>query len=165
MVDKSVDKFEKPVYKLVWCNTMYKSSFTTEEAVAVTGITRVMLHYLCRVSVVVPTVSRRQGRRGHGKDRRYSFTDLVSFKVVKNLTSSGVSPVKLRSAIRELHAMGISLYKLPSSHVVIFDKSVYQWDGKGDPFRVVDGQRAFGFVLDIGTIRNELIRNIEKLAA
>lgn len=139
--------------------------YSTDEAVRLTGITKDMLNYLCRVSVVVPTASRRQGKRGYGVQRRYSFTDLVSFKVIKQLTSSGVSPVKVRRAIKELHGLGISLNRLPSSHVVMFDQSVYQWDGKGDPFRVADGQRAFGFVLDIARIRDELLRDIESLAA
>lgn len=124
-----------------------------------------MLHYLCRVGVVVPTVSRRQGKRGHGVQRRYSFADLVAFKVVKQLTASGVSPVKARKAIKELHALGWSLTKLPSTRLVIFDQSVYRWDGKGDPFRVVDGQRAFGFILDVSSIQNELLRDIGQLAA
>lgn len=141
------------------------TTYSTDEAVRVTDISRDMLNYLCRVGVVIPSVSRRQGRRGHGVQRRYSFTDLVSFKVVKKLTASGVSPVKVRKAIRELHSLGVSVHKLPSSHVVMFDQSVYLWDGTGDPFRVVDGQRAFGFVLDLAYIREELIRDIGQLAA
>ncbi len=124
-----------------------------------------MLHYLCRVGVVVPTLSRKSGARGHGVVRRYSFTDLVSFKVVKQLTESGVSPLKVKQAIRKLHQMGVSLHRLPSSHVVIFEKNVYQWDGLGSPFRVVDGQRAFGFILDLGSIRDELVEAIVRQVA
>lgn len=124
-----------------------------------------MLNYLCRVKVVIPTVSRSEGKTGHGVRRRYSFTDLVSFKVVKKLTEFGVSPVKVRTAIRDLHHIGVSLHRLPSSHVVIFEQSVYAWDGKGDPWRVSDGQKAFGFILDLAAIREELVAAIEKKAA
>lgn len=113
----------------------------------------------------MPSVSRKQGKRGHGVQRRYGFTDLISFKFVKKLLDSGVSPVKVRKAVRELHGFGISLNRLPSSHVVILGDSVYQWNGAGDPFRVVDGQQAFGFILDIASIHAELIRDIERLAA
>lgn len=141
------------------------STFSTDDAVRLTGVTKDMLNYLCRVGVVVPTVSRRHGKRGHGIQRQYSFTDLISFKVIRKLTSAGVSPVKVRKAIRELHNLGISVHKLPSSHVVIFDQSVYRWDGQGDPFRISDGQRAFGFVLDVAKIRDELMRDIESIAA
>ena len=146
-------------------NSNLRRSFSTADAERLTGVSRDMLHYLCRAGIVVPTTSRRNGQRGHGVLRRYSFTDLVSFKVVRRLTASGVSPMKVKSAIRDLHAMGVSLSNLPSSHVVIFEKSVYQWDGRGSPFRIVDGQQAFGFILDLSSIREELVADIAKMAA
>ncbi|MCY1228434.1 hypothetical protein D9M72_407510 [compost metagenome] len=137
------------------------NSFSTNDAVRLTGIKRDMLNYLCKMQLVVPTVSRRQGKRGHGLERRYSFTDLVAFKVVKQLAASGVQPLKVRKAIRELHRFGVSLQRLPASHVVMLGESAYLWNGRGDPFRVVDGQQAFAFVLDVASIRKELIRDIE----
>ena len=141
------------------------TTFSSDDAVRLTGVSKDMLNYLCRVGIVVPTSSRLQGKRGHGVRRRYSFTDLISFKVVKKLTTSGVSPVKVRKALRELHGMGISVRKLPSSHVVVIDQSVYQWDGNGNPFRLADGQGAFGFVLDVETLRDELVRDIDVRSA
>lgn len=146
-------------------NSIQKSAWTTAEACKLTGIKKDMLHYLCRAGIVVPTTSRKSGQRGHGVLRQYSFADLVSFKVVRRLTESGVSPLKVKHAIRELHGLGVSLRKLPSSHVVIFDKSVYQWDGSGSPFRVADGQQAFGFILNLSSIQEELAADIAKLAA
>lgn len=139
------------------------STYTTAESVALTGIKRDMLHYLCKVGIVVPSTSRKQGTRGHGVPRRYSFTDLVSFKVVKKLCESGVSPLKVKAAIRELHKLGVSLNTLPASRVVIFEKSVYKWDGRGDPFRMSDGQQAFGFILDLSSIRDELANDIHRM--
>ena len=142
------------------------TGFTTAEAVALTGIKKDMLHYLCKAGIVVPTTSRKQGQRGHGVRRKYSFTDLVSFKIVKRLCKSGVSPLKVRTAIQELHALGVSLSSLPASRVVIFEKSVYKWDDlRKDPFRMSDGQQAFGFILDLSSIRDELVAEIKRLAA
>lgn len=54
---------------------------------------------------------------------------------------------------------------MPASHVVMLGESAYLWNGKGDPFRVVDGQQAFAFVLDVACIREELIRDIDQRAA
>jgi DNA-binding transcriptional MerR regulator len=140
--------------------------YTSAQAVVITGVKTHMLHYLCRAGIVVPTSSRKQGARGHGVRRMYSFTDLVSLKVVKRLCESGVSPLKINSAIRQLHRMGISLSSLPAARVVIFDKSVYKWDDRRmDPFRMSDGQQAFGFILDLSSIRDELVADIERLAA
>jgi DNA-binding transcriptional MerR regulator len=141
------------------------STYTSAQAIRLTGIKRDMLHYLCKVGIVVPSSSRKQGHRGHGVPRKYSFSDLISFKVVKKLCESGVSPLKVKAAIRELHGMGVALGALPASRVVIFEKSVYKWDGKGDPFRLSDGQQAFGFILDLISIRDELIEDIEKIGA
>lgn len=140
-------------------------TYSSTQAVMLTGVKKDMLHYLCKVGIVVPTSSRRQCERGHGVRRKYTFTDLVSFKVVKKLCESGVSPLKVKGAIRELHKMGVSLNSLPASRVVIFEKSVYKWDGKLDPFRMSDGQQAFGFILDLSSIRDELIDDIERLVA
>ena len=141
-------------------------TYSSAQAVALTGIKKDMLHYLCKAGIVVPTSSRKQGARGHGVHRKYTFTDLVSFKVVKKLCESGVSPLKANKAIREIHGMGISLSSLPASRVVIFEKSVYKWgDKRKDPFRMSDGQQAFGFILDLSSIRDELVAGIERLAA
>lgn len=62
--------------------------------------------------------------------------------------------------------MGISLSSLPASRVVIFEKNVYKWDDRRKaPFRMSDGQHAFGFTLDLSSIRDELVADIERLAA
>jgi hypothetical protein len=55
--------------------------------------------------MVVPTSSRKLVQRGHGVPRRYSSTGLVCLRVVKRLCESGVSPLKVKAAIRELHAL------------------------------------------------------------
>lgn len=140
-------------------------TYISVQAVQLTGIKKDMLHYLCKVGLVVPTSSLKRDVTGHGVLRWHSFSDLISFKIVKKLCESGASPFKVRSAIRELAKMGISLSSLPSSRVVIAEKSVYKWNGKGDPFRVSDGQQAFGFILDLASIRNELVTETERLAA
>jgi DNA-binding transcriptional MerR regulator len=140
-------------------------SYTTQTVQAITGINKQMLHYLCRTGLVTPTTSRKRGVKGHGVARKYSFGDLMICRVVQRLSASGVSPLKVKSAIRELHAMGMSLTRLPSSRVVMFGKSVYVWDRSADPFRAVDGQIAFAFILDLEAIHTELTAELQKLAA
>ena len=99
-------------------------SYSSAQAVTLTGIKKDMLHYLPKAGIVGPTSSRKLSARGHGVQRRYNFTDLVSFKVVKKLCESGVSPLKVNKAIREIHGMGISLRSFPALLVVIFEKIV-----------------------------------------
>ena len=140
-------------------------TYSTDQVRSVTGIGMQMLHYLCRTGLVTPTASRKRGLRGHGIARQYSFSDLVICRVVQRLAASGVSPLKVKGAIRELHAMGITIQRLPAERVVIFGKSVYVWEDSSDPFRVIDGQQAFGFILDLQSISDELTKDLEKLAA
>lgn len=96
---------------------------------------------------------------------RYNFTDLLCFNVVNKLSASGVSPLKVKAAIRELRKLGMSLETLSASRVVICDKSVYKCGGKGDPFRMTDGQQAFGFILDLSSIHTELVEDVQRMAA
>lgn len=140
-------------------------TYSSTQAVSLTGIKKDMLHSLCKVGIVVPTSSRRQCERGHDFRRKYTFTDLVSFEVEKKLSESGASPLKVKSVIRELHKMGVSMSSLPASCGVIFEKSAYIWDDKLHPFRMSDGQQAFGFILDLSSIRAELAADIERLVA
>jgi DNA-binding transcriptional MerR regulator len=165
-MDPIIDKLEVFVYKQRMAqSSMFLGSYSTVQATRLTGIKRDMLNYLCKVGIVGPTVSRKKGERGHGTQRRYSFTDLVIFKVVQRLSASGVQPLKVKKAIRQLHAIGISISHLPSSHVVIFDQSVYTWNEGEDPFRMADGQMAFGFIVDVEAIHDELMHDLLQMAA
>lgn len=50
--------------------------------------------------------------------------------------------------------------------MVIFEKSLYQcYDRREDPLRMSDRQQAFGFILDLSSMRDELAADIERLAA
>ena len=139
----------------------YKSS----QAAALTSIKKDMPHYICKAGIVVSSSSR-NGECGHDLRRKYTFTDLVSFKDVKKLCESGVSPLKVNKAIRELHGMGISLSSLPASCVVIFEKSMYESDDKRKvPLRMSDCQQVSGFIFDLSSMRDELVADVERLAA
>lgn len=141
-------------------------TYSSAKAVDLTGIKKDTLNFLCKAGIVVPTSSRKQGKRGHGVRRKHTFTDIVSFKVVKKLCESGVSPLKVNKAIRELHGIGISFSSLPASRVVIFEKNVYKWDDRRmDPYRMSDGQQAFCLIIDLSSPRDELVADIERLAA
>lgn len=126
-----------------------------------------MLHRLHKAGIVVSACSRKQGERGHGVRRKYSFTNLASSNVVKKLCESGVSPIKVNKAIRrELQGTGISLRSLPAFRVVILEKNAYDWnDRRKNPFKMSDRQQALGFIYDLPLMRDELVADNERLAA
>jgi DNA-binding transcriptional MerR regulator len=62
----------------------------------VTGITYRQLDYWARTGLVPPSIA---DAHGSGSKRRYSFTDVVHIKVIKNLLDAGVTLPKIRKAI------------------------------------------------------------------
>lgn len=88
-------------------------TYISAKAVALSGIKKDMLHYLCRADICAPLSSRKLGERGHGVRKKYTLTDLASFETAKKLCESGESPLELNKAIRELHGKVISSNRYP----------------------------------------------------
>jgi len=65
------------------------------------GITYRQLDYWARTGLIVPSLAQ---AHGSGSQRRYSFTDVVQLKVIKNLLDAGMSLKKIRSAVEILRA-------------------------------------------------------------
>jgi DNA-binding transcriptional MerR regulator len=63
---------------------------------SIVGITYRQLDYWARTELIRPSIADAQGS---GSQRLYSYRDLVSLKVIKNLIDSGVSLQKARRAI------------------------------------------------------------------
>jgi DNA-binding transcriptional MerR regulator len=66
--------------------------FTAAQAARLTGTTASQIAYWARSGLVVP----------EGRPARYSFRDLVALRVVGALLASGLSPARVRRAIRHL---------------------------------------------------------------
>jgi DNA-binding transcriptional MerR regulator len=135
--------------------------FDAAKAASITGHTPAMLNYLCRTGIIEPTCS---CVRGHGKARHYSFGDLVALRLVARLAFLGVSPLKLKEglrALRERHPE-ITLQTLPASHIVTNGKHLFLRD-EGDTLeRILDGQLAFAFVIELPKLRDEVASEILK---
>lgn len=107
------------------------------------GITYRQLDYWARTGLVTPSV---RDAQGSGTQRLYSFQDLVSLKVIKNLLDTGISLQRVRKAVEYLQEMD-----RPTHGVTLMS------DGKGvyeahSPEAVVDllnkGQGVFAIALD-----------------
>jgi DNA-binding transcriptional MerR regulator len=73
----------------------------------IVGITYRQLDYWARTDLLKPSISE---ARGSGTQRRYSYTDLLELKVIKQLLDAGVSLQSARRAIECLHnALGEDL--------------------------------------------------------
>jgi DNA-binding transcriptional MerR regulator len=73
-----------------------EEGFRAPEVCKLVGISYRQLDYWARTNLLTPSL---QDAAGSGTQRRYSFTDVVQLRVVKNLLDAGMSLKKIRQAM------------------------------------------------------------------
>ena len=138
--------------------------FTAASAAKLAGLTPAMTNYLCRQNIVEPSCS---CPRGHGRKRHYSFGDVVALRLVAKLSATGASVLRLKAGmhyLRKFHPE-ITLSSLPASHVVTDGQALYLRK-PGEPLeRMIDGQLAFAFVVELSQLQTEVAEALTKLKA
>ena len=74
-------------------------SFSTGDAVRITGVSFRNIDYWARTKFIVPSIAEAQGT---GTERRYSFSDLLALRVARELREAGVSTQSLRRVVEFL---------------------------------------------------------------
>jgi len=77
------------------------SEYTTAQAARITGCAITQLRYWARTSLVTPDSS--QG---------YSFRNLIALRVVRSLMESGLSPTRIRAALKYVSESGAEITEL-----------------------------------------------------
>jgi DNA-binding transcriptional MerR regulator len=122
---------------------MVEQGFAAPEVCKIVQITYRQLDYWARTELVTPSI---RDASGSGTQRLYSFQDLVTLRVIKNLLDTGVSLHRVRVAVEHLRDM-----EEPLTGVTLMS------DGDGvyeahSPEAVVDllrsGQGVFAIALD-----------------
>jgi DNA-binding transcriptional MerR regulator len=122
---------------------MDEQGYRVPEVCKIVGITYRQLDYWARTELVLPSI---RDASGSGTQRLYSFQDLVTLRVIKNLLDTGVSLQRVRRAVDHLQSMD-----RPIAGVTLMS------DGKGvyeahSPQAVVDllrkGQGVFAIAVD-----------------
>lgn len=122
---------------------MSEQGFRVPDVIRIVGITYRQLDYWARTELVTPSI---RDAKGSGTQRLYSFQDLVTLRVIKNLLDTGVSLQRVRRAVEHLQAM-----ERPIAGVTLMS------DGHGvyeahSPEAVIDllqsGQGVFAIALD-----------------
>jgi DNA-binding transcriptional MerR regulator len=135
------------------------NAFTSKEVCAITGVSAVMLDYLCRYSYLRPYHVKKGLRQG--KVRYFSYRDLIVANVIQHLRDSGVRLGRLKAAIRFLREdrawFPVHTSEKPVQWLVSDGKHVLlkNDDGFLDELRP-GGQRAFAFVVSLDGIQKEL---------
>jgi DNA-binding transcriptional MerR regulator len=107
------------------------------------------LDYWDRRGIVKPSVVRAFGP-GRGRERRYSFVDLVALRAVVRLREHGIPAIRLRKALQHLQKRAHDATELLRRGVLITDgHDLYEVTDRDE--RLVeltqDGQLAFSFAL------------------
>ena len=122
---------------------MVEQGFAAPHVCKMVQITYRQLDYWARTELVTPSI---RDASGSGTQRLYSFQDLVTLRVIKNLLDTGVSLQRVRVAVEHLRDM-----EEPLTGVTLMS------DGDGvyeahSPEAVVDllrsGQGVFAIALD-----------------
>ena len=137
---------------------MSEPGYRGPQVCKIVGITYRQLDYWARTELVTPSI---RDASGSGTQRLYSFQDLVTLRVIKNLLDTGVALQRVRVAVESLHDMD-----RPLAGVTLMS------DGRGvyeahSPEAVVDLLRSGqgGFAIAIDRVWDDVERSLPKAKA
>lgn len=133
--------------------------FTSREAAIASGVPFFTIDYWGRTRFLVPTVSEGNGR-GKGRQRLYSYGDLIRLAIARELRDQRVSLETLRSIVQRLapHAA-----ELAGARYAVVGRDVELATSDDELLAILRrrGRRTFGIVLDL----RELVGDVRERAA
>jgi DNA-binding transcriptional MerR regulator len=134
--------------------------FAARHAARVAGLSLHMLNYLCRHKVISPT---NEGGRGRGRQRKYSFTDILLLRLVARLLKQGVSVLRFRKTCRLLESRRLDVKALLSRRYMVTNGTEIFLRDKNVLECIESGQTAFAFVLDLEPVRRKVSSQLSAL--
>jgi DNA-binding transcriptional MerR regulator len=142
-------------------------SFSTGDAVRITGVSFRNIDYWARTKFIVPSIAEAQGT---GTERRYSFSDLLALRVARELREAGVSTQSLRRVVDFLRARKGLRNPLTECRLIVTGSDVQVATSRDTIMSTLlrPGQTSFAFVFDLGRTVDEMkheIANCERKPA
>ncbi|MGI8960603.1 MAG: MerR family transcriptional regulator [Bryobacteraceae bacterium] len=139
---------------------MATESFSTGEAVRITGVSFRNIDYWARTKFIVPSIA---DARGTGTERKYSFSDLLALRVARELREAGVSTKSLRRIVDFLRTRRGVTQPLAGCRLIVTgsDVQIATSNEKMMSALVRPGQTSFAFVFDLARTVDEMKQNIE----
>jgi DNA-binding transcriptional MerR regulator len=136
-----------------------KDSFSTGDAVRITGVSFRNVDYWARTKFIVPSIA---DAKGTGTERRYSFSDLVALRVARELREAGISTQALRGVVKFLRTKKGLANPLAESHLIVTGDDVQVATNRKRMMSVLlqPGQTSFAFVFDLGRTVDEMKQGI-----
>jgi DNA-binding transcriptional MerR regulator len=130
-------------------------SFSTGDAVRITGVSFRNIDYWARTKFIVPSIAEAQGT---GTERKYSFSDLLALRVARELREAGVSTQSLRRVVEFLRTRKGLTHPLSECRLIITGTDVQIATSPDKIMSVLraPGQTAFAFVFDLARTVDEM---------
>ena len=134
-------------------------SFSTGDAVRITGVSFRNIDYWARTKFIVPSIAEAQGT---GTERRYSFTDLLALRVARELREAGVSTQSLRRVVEFLRTKKGLTQPLAECRMIVTGTDVQVASSPEKIMSVLraPGQTSFAFVFDLARTVDEMKQEI-----
>ena len=125
-------------------------SYTSREASRVSGVPFFTIDYWGRTRFLVPTIARGAGR-GKGRQRLYSYGDVIRLRIARELREQKVSLQTLRTIVDKLAPFTDDLAASP---FVVIGADVETATTSTELAAILKrrGRRVFGVVLDLRTL-------------
>jgi DNA-binding transcriptional MerR regulator len=121
-------------------------SVSVTQAAALTGLSVHMITYLGRTEILTPS------RRGRGRPRLYTFSDVLFLKVIADLLARGIEVKRLKQSLQRARSeceLWIDIRRAPRRYLVTDGTEVFVRDQGQLVSKTKNGQLAFAFVLDL----------------
>jgi DNA-binding transcriptional MerR regulator len=133
-----------------------KDSFSTGDAVRITGVSFRNIDYWARTKFIVPSIAEADGT---GTERKYSFSDLLALRVARELREAGVSTQSLRRVVEFLRTKKGLTNPLAECRLIVTGADVQVATSREKTMSALlkPGQTSFAFVFDLARTvgRNE----------
>src|SRR5216683_1999803 len=134
-------------------------SFSTGDAVRITGVSFRNIDYWARTKFIVPSIA---DAKGTGTERRYSFSDLLALRVARELREAGVSTQSLRRVVEFLRTRKGLTHPLAECRLIVTGADVQIVNSPQKIMSVLrtPGQTFFAFVFDLVRTVDEMKQEI-----
>jgi DNA-binding transcriptional MerR regulator len=138
----------------------HEQGFSGPQVCAIVGVTYRQLDYWARTELLTPSVAE---AKGSGSKRRYSYHDVVSLKVIKQLLDAGLS---LQAARRAVECLRDDLNAdLASTQLVLTSTSSVLAQSNGEVVDLLAGGQGVFNIIPLAGLVAEVSAEIVHLAA
>src|SRR4051812_28155085 len=139
---------------------MATESFSTGDAVRITGVSFRNIDYWARTKFIVPSIA---DAKGTGTERKYSFSDLLALRVARELREAGVSTQSLRRIVDFLRARKGLTQPLSECRLIVTSSDVQV---ATSPEKIMSallrpGQTSLAFVFNLSRTVDEMKQGID----